>query len=164
MICRLPADFKESVDFKGHHPTPADRPADLYTIVCRLMSPHIRLASFSEPWHDKTNKMSVRPAKTQISLGIRLVWSVFAVCTKKAWVLSYPLSAQQRLWSCGWMPRLIWVFAGRTVTLLVLSCHGSSHLWSVAATPDVIKSRPIMLGHRCRTHPTGSAGNPRYVT
>ena len=23
------------------------------------------------------------------------------------------------------MPRLIWVFAGRTVTLLVLSCHGS---------------------------------------
>ena len=29
--------------------------------------------------HDKTNKMIVRPAKTQISLGIRPVWSVFAV-------------------------------------------------------------------------------------
>ena len=28
-----------------------------------------------EPWHDKTNKMSVRPAKTQISLGIHAVWS-----------------------------------------------------------------------------------------
>ena len=28
-----------------------------------------------EPWHDKTNKMSVRPAKTQISLGIHPVWS-----------------------------------------------------------------------------------------
>ena len=28
-----------------------------------------------EPWHDKTNKTSVRPAKTQISLGIRPVWS-----------------------------------------------------------------------------------------
>ena len=26
-----------------------------------------------EPQHDKTNKMSVRPAKTQISLGIRPV-------------------------------------------------------------------------------------------
>ena len=25
----------------------------------------------------------------------------------------------------GWMPRLIWVFAGHTLTLLVLSCHGS---------------------------------------
>ena len=29
--------------------------------------------------HDKTNKMSVRPAKTHISLGIRPVWLVFAV-------------------------------------------------------------------------------------
>ena len=53
----------------------------------------------NEPWHDKTNKMSVRPAKTQISLGIRPVWSVFAVRMKKAWVLSYPVSAQRRLWS-----------------------------------------------------------------
>ena len=29
----------------------------------------------NEPRHDKTNKLSVRPAKTQISLGIRPVWS-----------------------------------------------------------------------------------------
>ena len=27
----------------------------------------------NEPRHDKTNKVSVRPAKTQISLGIRSV-------------------------------------------------------------------------------------------
>ena len=32
-----------------------------------------------EPRHDETNKVTVRPAKTQISLGIRPVWSVFAV-------------------------------------------------------------------------------------
>ena len=32
-----------------------------------------------EPPHDKTSKMSVRPAKTQISLGIGPVLSVFAV-------------------------------------------------------------------------------------
>ena len=51
----------------------------------------------NEPPRDKTNKVSVRPAKTQISLGIRPVWSVFAVCMKKTWVLSYPLSAQRRL-------------------------------------------------------------------
>ena len=43
--------------------------------------------------------MSVRPAKTQISLGIRSLIRVFAVRMKKAWVLSYPLSAQWRLWS-----------------------------------------------------------------
>ena len=41
-----------------------------------------------EPPHDKTNKMTLRPAKTQISLGIRPVWSVFAVRMKQAWVLS----------------------------------------------------------------------------
>ena len=28
-----------------------------------------------EPPHDKTNKVTVRPAKTQLSLGIRSVWS-----------------------------------------------------------------------------------------
>ena len=52
-----------------------------------------------EPRHDKTNNVAVRPAKTQTILGIRPVWSVFAVRMKKTWVLSYPLSAQRRLWS-----------------------------------------------------------------
>ena len=42
-----------------------------------------------EPRHDKTNKVTVRPAKTQIR--------VFAVRMKKPWVLSYPLSRQRRL-------------------------------------------------------------------
>ena len=53
-----------------------------------------------EPTHDKTNKMHVRPAKSQISLGIRSVWSrVFVVRMMKDWVLSYSLRAKQRLWS-----------------------------------------------------------------
>ena len=38
-------------------------------------------------------KWHVPPAKTQTSLGIHPVWSVFAVRMWKAWVLSYPLSA-----------------------------------------------------------------------
>ena len=46
-----------------------------------------------------TNKMACGQAETQISLGIRPVWSVFAVRLKKAWVLSYPLSTQRKLWS-----------------------------------------------------------------
>ena len=36
--------------------------------------------------------------QTRISLGMCPVWSVFAV-HMKAWVHSYPLSAQRRLWS-----------------------------------------------------------------
>ena len=55
--------------------------------------------TLQEPPHDKTKQLAVRPAKTQISLGIRPVWLVFTVPTKKAWVLNYPLSAQQRFWS-----------------------------------------------------------------
>ena len=75
------------------------------------------------------NKMASAPAKTQISLGIHLLSliRVFAVCMKKAWVLSYPMSTQWRLirQGEGGMPRLIWVFAGCTVILLVLSWGGS---------------------------------------
>ena len=37
-----------------------------------------------EPPHDKTNKMRVRPAKTQISLGILPVWSESSLCAQ--WV------------------------------------------------------------------------------
>ena len=37
-----------------------------------------------EPVHVKTYKMACAPAKTQISLGIRPVRSVFAVLMKKA--------------------------------------------------------------------------------
>ena len=45
---------------------------------------------------------------------------VFAVRMKKALVLSYPLNAQQMR-----MPKLICVFSGRTLFLLVLSYRGS---------------------------------------
>ena len=41
-----------------------------------------------EPPHDKTNKMTVRPAKTQISLGIRPVWSESSLFTQ--WITKDP--------------------------------------------------------------------------
>ena len=73
-----------------------------------------------EPQHDTTNKMSVRPAKTQPSL-----LRVFTVRMMKPWVLSYPWAHSEGCDQTGWMPRLIWVFVGRTLTLLVLSWCGS---------------------------------------
>ena len=83
-----------------------------------------------EPRHDKTNKMAVCPAKTQISLGTRPVWSESS------------LSAWRKLGSVTihWarMPRLSWVFAGRTLILLVLSCRGSTMLRFY--TPSYTKS------------------------
>ena len=59
--------------------------------------------------------MTVHPAKTQISLGIRQVWSESLLCAQ--WVAKDPRfinvdsvdSDQTR-----WMPRLIWILTGRT--------------------------------------------------
>ena len=70
--------------------------------------------------------MSVRPAKTQISLGIRPVWSESSLCAQ--WVAKDPRflhADSEDSDQTGQMPRLICVFAGRTHTLLVLSCRGS---------------------------------------
>ena len=89
-----------------------------------------------EPRYDKTNKMSVRPAKTRISLGIRPVWSESLLSAWRNlgslathWVHS---KDTDQTWQ---MPRLIWVFAGRTLILLVLSCRGS-YLFSDRQTSD----------------------------
>ena len=81
----------------------------------------------NEPRHDETNKMSVRPAKTQISLGIRPVWSESSLCAE--WVAKDPSflhADSEDSDQTGRMPRLIWVYAERTLTLLVLSCRGSN--------------------------------------
>ena len=48
---------------------------------------HLKYSLF-EPWYDKTNKMSVHPAKPQISLGIRPVWWESLLCAQ--WVAKDP--------------------------------------------------------------------------
>ena len=53
----------------------------------------------TEPRHVKTNKMSVHPAKTDQPGHPPSLIRVFAVRLKNHWVLSYPFSAQRRLWS-----------------------------------------------------------------
>ena len=92
-----------------------------------LQSHFKRLCYFTiEPRHDKTNKVTVRLTKTQISLGIRPVWSESSLCSQ--WVAKDPSflhADNEDVDQTGRMPRLIWVFAGHTLILLVLSCRGS---------------------------------------
>ena len=79
-----------------------------------------------EPRHDKPNKMCVPQAKTQISLGICPVWSESSLCT--LWVAKDSMflhANSENSDQTGRMPMLIWVFAGRTLILLVLSCPSS---------------------------------------
>ena len=110
---------------------------------------------FLGPPHDKTNKMSVRQAKTEISLGIRPVWSESSLCAQsvaKDSLCAQSVAKDQRFFhvdgedsdQAGRMPRLIWVFAGRTVTLLVRSCRGSYCICFTTPTDHShAKPRPI---------------------
>ena len=90
-----------------------------------------------EPPHDKTNKMTVRPAKTQISLDIRPVWSESSLCVQLvAKDPSFLHADSEDSDQTGRMPRLILIRLGRCpgwsesslgahAILLVLSWGGS---------------------------------------
>ena len=72
----------------------------------------------------KSTKWPVRPVKTQISLGIHPVWSVFAVHSMSSQGTKVSSCGQQRHWSdwaADWSKSLL----GTQVILLVLSCCGS---------------------------------------
>ena len=69
------------------------------------------LVTKSTNWH-------VRPAKTQINLGIRSVWSVSSLCAQcVAKDPSFLHADNENSDRAGRMPRLIWVFAGHTCHL-----------------------------------------------
>ena len=88
-----------------------------------------------EPLHDKTNKLAYVPSEDSDQPGhLPSLIRVFTVRMKKAWVLSYPLSAQRRLWSDWADTRLIWVFTGCTcrfvgfVTMRLICVPSKSYL------------------------------------
>ena len=74
----------------------------------------------------KPTKWHVCPAKTQISLGIRPVWSESSLSAwRKLGSFATHWAQSEDSDQTGWMPRLIWVFAGHKASLLVLSWGGS---------------------------------------
>ena len=96
----------------------------------------------------KPTKWPVRPAKTQISLGTRPVWPESSLCAQRIVKgPSYLRADSEDSEQIGRMPRLIWVFAGRTVILLVLSWGGSIMFKGTAFyTPIIIRLRYGVLG------------------
>ena len=108
--CRLP--LNKFIPSYHHHFGRQCRVADYgYTKLMELFEavPHVVQVSLAlkffspkrnlvyELRHDKTNKVSVCLAKTDQPGHPPSLIRVFAVFIKKAWVLSYPLSAQRRL-------------------------------------------------------------------
>ena len=92
------------------HPTPTKRDCIiLFRRVFRLnifcFTKYTWVRKWASAWQNLQNGM--RPAKTQISLGIRPVWSESLLSLATRWTHSED-------WSDRRMPRLILVFAGRT--------------------------------------------------
>ena len=83
----------------------------------------------------KPTKWHVRPAKTQISLGTRPVWSESSLSTwRKLGSLATHWAHSEGSDQTGRMPRLIWVFAGRkghyvgfVMRRLILTRYFSQH-------------------------------------
>ena len=117
-----------------------------------------RLRPF-DPRHDKTNWMSVRPAKSPISLGFRPVWSESSLCAQ--WVAEDPMflhADNEDFDQTGRMPGLIWVVVGRTLILLVLSCRGSFGigLGSKTATFGIYLGKKILVCHQIKRNSSSS--------
>ena len=80
----------------------------------------------------KPTKWLIRPAKTQMGLGIRPVWSVSSLSAwRKLGSWATHLAHSKDSDQTGRMIRLMWVFAGRTVILLILTWGGSFILWDL---------------------------------
>ena len=94
--------------------------------LCGLYFPNLQRGNIGqlvcEPPRDKTNKMTCAPSEDSDQPGHpTILIRVFTVRMTTHWVLSYPLSAQWKLWLDWRMPRLIRVFAGRTCHFVSLA-------------------------------------------
>ena len=101
--------------------------------------------------HDKTNKTTCTPSEDSDQPGhppslIR----VFAVRIKKHWVLSYPMSAQRRLWPDWGMSRLIRVFAWRKGHFIWFCCAAShiEYFLEASKRPRAMHQNPVLLTNR----------------
>ena len=83
----------------------------------------------NEPPHDKTNQMACAPSEDSDQPGYPpSLIKVFTVCMKKLGSLAIHWVHSEDSYQTGQMTRLIWVFAGRTVILLLLSWGGSNDI------------------------------------
>ena len=89
--------------------------------------------SSNEPPHDKTNKMVCAPSEDSDQPGIRPVWTKSSLSAgRKLGSLATHWAHSEDSDQTVRIPRLIWVFAGRTVLLLVLSWGGSNEVYSLS--------------------------------
>ena len=116
---------------------------NVHALVCLRFLPYFSGQCIFELRYDKINKMAVRPAKTQISLGIRPVWSESSLCVQ--WVAKNPsfLHADSEDWS-DWMDAQADLSLHcALLILLVLSCCSSFWLrmWPVSQFEKLLQMK-----------------------
>ena len=84
---------------------------------------HWKVYNWATTWQNQKKECAPSEDSDQPGHPPSLI-RVFAVRMKKAWVLSYPLSAQRRLWS-DWADAQADLILRWAYTHLVLSCRGS---------------------------------------
>ena len=99
-------------------------------------------SKWAKAWQNQQN--NVCPAKTQISLVIRLVWSETLLCTK--FVAQDPrlLHAYRKTDQTRQMSRLIWVFPWAHKSL-VMSYSGSNFNFVYPSSFTVLFSRQLLI-------------------
>ena len=111
-----------------------------------------RKLSICQPQHDKPNKVSLRPAKTQISLGIRPVGSASSV---SAWrnlgSLAVNWTHSEDSDQTGRMPRLIWLGWCQSWSESSLGAH--SFYWFCHVVAQVLPT-PILQAPSSSILPT----------
>ena len=94
--------------------------------ICICQTLFYWIGSYMDRLVTKPTKWHMGTSKTQISLGIRPDWSESSLSARrKLGSLATHWAQSEDTDQTGLMPSLIWVFAGRTVILLVLSWGGS---------------------------------------
>ena len=84
-----------------------------------------------EQHYDKSNKVACAPSQdSDLPRHLPRLIIVFAVCMKKAWVLSYPLSAQRRLIRLGRCPGWSECLLGARHLLVLSWCGSNKRLFS----------------------------------
>ena len=139
-ITTIQGSRKDTLQLKSHYLLPRkwrrcnqyDRQSRDHKNVCKmsdtLKERRVLFSSIFELPCDKTNKMALRLGKTQISLGIRPVWSESLLSAwRKFGSLATHWAHSEDSDQTGRMPRLIRVFTRHTVILLVLSWGSSFH-------------------------------------
>ena len=116
---------------------------------CFFLSLHwMYLGFFANMSHlmTKPTKWHVRQAKTQISLGICPVWSESLMSARrKLGSLATHWAHSEDSDQIGRIPRLIWVFTGRTLILLVLSRRSSN----IEVLSDIAWNYPLQICSWC---------------